>query len=416
MDQTSPDQIKHEDEHTLSLLDILTVFVKQRYLIIIVTIIGTVLTLGFAVYTAVMPDSSRWNPLPNYFEAKTKVLLQQKGQRLTPQYGGSQDVLSFILGGSVQSSSSSILLAMELLKGNTLKDRVIDELELLHRLDRPDTEVARNGLRGRIGRSLFLPEIAARSTSNILLLQYRDKDPELAYDILKKIIEILEERFRGLSLERVLAQKGFVQERMGIVEKDLLSAQKNIVAFHEKYGIIDVSSFAKEQSQTIGKLKADVLELQVKLDSYREYMTEDDPRVERLKKEIKAGEDYIRTVESEMHADSVPAIMDQYFNLERELEVHLAIYTTLRSEYESVKIEEADTAKSLQVIEYPEIPLRKSGPNRKKICIFGALGAFFLSVLLAFFLSYLDRAKQNPVEARKIELMKAMIRRRRRGK
>ena len=67
----------------------------------------------------------------------------------------------------------------------------------------------------------------------------------------------------------------------------------------------------------------------------------------------------------------------------REIELQSKIYITLKSEYEMTQIEEAGAVTSIQVLDKPEIPLKKLKPNLFKFMLYT-----FTSILLCMIIIF----------------------------
>lgn len=407
---------------TISLLDILAVLVKRRWLIIGTTLIAAVIVVLFSVYTLKAPRDSPWNPMPNFYRAEVKILLQPSTQRgISAQLSGADSALNLLLGGGVV-KDTNLALAEGLMQGNTLKDRIIEELQFLEKYQLSEAEFPKSAARKIFSDALKVEQAKENAGSNILAISYRDIDPVFAYQILSRITEILEERFKGLTLERIQRKKSFIEERLRTGEEELRETQSEMAEFQLKYGIIDLSAQAEQQNQMIAGLRSEIIKAQLELKSLREYLAESDPRIIRLKQEIENKTNFIAELRRGLQdlagvyipQKVVPELMTKYLSLESELKIHEAVFSTLRQEYESVKIEEADNSRVFQIVESAEVPEMKAGPSRGKICIIVTVAAFFLSVFAAFIREYFDRVRRDPVESEKLAGIRAMIRPRKR--
>ena len=94
----------------------------------------------------------------------------------------------------------------------------------------------------------------------------------------------------------------------------------------------------------------------------------------------------------------------------RDLLLKENIFTTFQAELVRAQIESQDVTRRFQVIEPPEVPLVKAAPSRGMISIIVTIAAFFLSVFTAFMVEYFSRAKTDPLESQKIELIKDQFR------
>jgi uncharacterized protein involved in exopolysaccharide biosynthesis len=88
--------------------------------------------------------------------------------------------------------------------------------------------------------------------------------------------------------------------------------------------------------------------------------------------------------------------------IRRELSAQEEIYKQLKIQYELLKVEMASETPVLQVLEYAEVPDRKSGPSRGMLCIIVTFAGFFASVFLAFVLNAIENIKKDPAAMAKL--------------
>ena len=90
--------------------------------------------------------------------------------------------------------------------------------------------------------------------------------------------------------------------------------------------------------------------------------------------------------------------------LEREVGVLTGVYTTLKQQLETTKIEEVRYSRYVIVIDPPEIPIKKAGPKRTRMVILaGVLGLFLgtiVSLLFEFF-KKIDSIESNKYQRAK---------------
>jgi hypothetical protein len=146
--------------------------------------------------------------------------------------------------------------------------------------------------------------------------------------------------------------------------------------------------------------------------------SQQDPSVVRLQNDI----DEIKRLLGEMQQgyrtytpvmtprDAMPRVASEYSGLKFEVTLRQAVYATLRQSQESVLLDEKDQSSRFQVLRRAEVPEQKAGPSRGKICLIGAIAAFFVAVFLAFIAEYLDRARHDPEESRKLAEIRRLMR------
>ena len=81
--------------------------------------------------------------------------------------------------------------------------------------------------------------------------------------------------------------------------------------------------------------------------------------------------------------------------LKREITVQEKVYGQLKAQYELLKIEMASATPLFQILDMPEVPEKKSGPSRGKICIIACAAGLFFSIFLAFLLNALQEIQKE---------------------
>ncbi len=402
------------EEDTISLLDLIAVLVKRRKLIIGMTLIGAILILGLSVLSLKLPPDSKWNKLPNIYKPEVKVLVKGTSGGSSLSQMLSSNSLGALAGiiGIAGGSNSSAELAMALLEGNTIKDQIAKEFNFKERFN--IEKYPKTTARKIINKSI---EKEYDNKTNILTIGYKDIDPIFATRVLNRILELLEKRFKDLTLEKVRIKKQFLEERLDKVGKDLKKVQEKFVEFQKRYGIVDIETQAAEQIKMIAELTSEVYNKEIQLQTMKEYLRPNDPKIVRLKNEIDKTNRLITELRKgfkEFSGESIPQeklpmVSAQYLNLKRDLTIQETIYTMLRQQYETAKLEETDTSQTFQILEHAEVPEVKAAPSRSKICVIFTITVFFLAIFLAFVLEYFDRVKKDPIESTKLKEIQNMI-------
>lgn len=406
------------EETAFSLLDIFVIILKHRWLIIASSFAAAVLILALSIFTITRPPDSSFNPLSNYYSSSVKIMIQPSGDSVASKISPSAvSPLSIFMGG-VTAKTPQLVLAENLLEGNLIKDQIAKDFDLYRKCGLEEYKYKRSMVRKIIGSSLELEPITPLG-SNIFVLRYTDVDPVFATQVLSRILELLEESFKELSLERVLRKKKFIEERLQAVEEELKKAQSDLVDFQLAYGITDIYSQSQEQAHLIANLQSDIIKNELEIKTLKEYLTERDPRIVRLKQEIEKKKQLISELRTGLKEFSggfipqneIPNLTIKYLNLESEMEIQKSIYSMLREEYEKVKIEESDNSKTFQVINPVEVPERKAGPRRSIICMVVTIVTFILAIFWAFIKEYFEKVRRDPVESAKLGSIKAILRR-----
>ena len=95
---------------------------------------------------------------------------------------------------------------------------------------------------------------------------------------------------------------------------------------------------------------------------------------------------------------NLPDLGMQYVFLLRDTEVQRAIYKLLAQQYEEARIREMRDTPTVQLLDAPALPERKSKPKRLSYVLAGMILSFLLSGFSIFFNNYLDRLRINEPE------------------
>lgn len=323
---------ENKEEDEISLIDLFAVLLRYKVMIIVVTMVAAVFSIVFSITTIVLPPDS--SPLPNEFTPVANMLINDSSS------GGSG------LSSLISSSGLGALASLAGVGGVGGSSHSSLALFLATSNTFLDSVVDEFSLiekweiekHPRAESRKALQKVLKASyddESGIFSISFKDTDPEFAQKVVNYAVDYMEQRFTDLGLDKSLLEKKNLEE--------------NIDA------------------------------------SYNEII--------RLQKEISKVEQSVSNVFS---AASAPSIMLDASMLKLELSAQEQVYTQLKTQYEVLKISMASETPVFQVIERAEVPDRKSGPSRGKLCIIITFAAFFISIFMAFLLNAIKNIKLDP--------------------
>ena len=180
---------------------------------------------------------------------------------------------------------------------------------------------------------------------------------------------------------------------------EMISVSENI-----KTGIITLSIFSSE-SQLAAEINQALIE---ELDSYQRRYNKAktintkhfiEGRIQDTEKELVAAEENLKIFrDRNRRIENSPALQLEQQRLGREVSVLTGVFTTLKQQLETTKIEEVKESDYVIVVDPPEIPLSRSKPNKKNMVVlsgFLGLGLGFLFSLLREFFSRIDNIEKD---------------------
>lgn len=385
-----------EQEEEINLLDLLSVLVKRKSMIIKVTVIAALLSIGYSL------------TLPNIYQASSTVLPPGKdsGGGLAAALAGQAGALAGLAG--VAGIGGPTDLYMSLLKSRSVTDAVIKRLDLIREFKSKKPDDARKKLEGKV-------KFQAGAKDGIITITATDKKPEMAATLVNTYVDELGKLTLRLNLSKASAERSFLEKRIEVVRQDLRAAEDALKDFSQKNKTVQVDSQAKASIEAVARLKAEMVTKEVQLSALRVSQTDESPEVKsllttisRLKREIGARSGSDGSGEGLPSVGSVPSLGVQYARLLRQVKVQEAVFEQLTKQFELAKLSEAKDSANIQVIDAAVAPDRKARPKRSMIVMLATISAFFASVMAAFLFEYLE--KLPPEDRQRLEEMKLSLR------
>ena len=327
------EEIKIQEEDEISLIDLFAVLLHYKVLIITVTLIAMIGVVIFSVISLKLPPEKSF--LPNKYTAQAQMLINDESSSA----GGLSSMLSSSGLGSL-ASLAGINVGGGTSSNSALAGYLVGSNTIL------DDVVEKFNLieRFKIEKS---PKTSSREalkqvlTSNfddetgVFSVSFTDIDPVFAKDVVNYVVTQLEERFLDMGIDK-------------------------------------------------NRLTKENLEANIE-NTYQEIL--------KLQKEIQELEYSVSNVYNPSQTKSI--VMDATLK-KMELSVQQEIYAQLKAQYEMLKVTMSSEQPTFQILEYAEVPDRKSAPSRGMLCIIVTFAAFFISVFIAFLMNALKNIKNDP--------------------
>lgn len=187
---------------------------------------------------------------------------------------------------------------------------------------------------------------------------------------------------------------------------DMISVAENI-----KTGILTLSVTASDpqlakliNSAIIEALDSHQKEYNKSKTSYTRQFIEE--RILQTEKELMTSEESLKVFrDRNRRIENSPALQLALQRLNREVSVLTGVFTTLKQQYETTKIDELKESDYVIIVDPPEAPLYRSSPAKTKMVIMSIVLGFCLSLLIGLIREYLEKNKK----VIKIRLFKKLI-------
>ncbi len=393
--------------NSITFLDVIGILYREKWVIIIPTLVASIGIFLYAFISIKLPPEKSY--LPNYFIPQAHVLINESAD------GGVSDMLKSAglgdlagLAGISKTGPTAVGLAQRISKTNTFLDTIAKDFNFYERYKLYVTEFPKTLARGMLIGGL---QITSDPGSGMLIIGYKSTEKELATQIVNRVVELLEEQFAIISVDKNRTQLTLIENRLKDIETEMLYLQSEIDLLQGKYNTFDLAVLAKEQANKLASLRKELLQKSLEIDTYAAYTKRDDPMLRKLKIERDSLKSNLGRIERGYSEAGVifpaekdlPDLLIQYTRLKGELSVKRKIYETLAQQYELVKLQVESVPPTFQIYEKATIPEMKAGPNRAKLCMIVAGTSFFFSILLAFIVNYIKRVFRDKDSIKRIK-------------
>ncbi len=111
-------------------------------------------------------------------------------------------------------------------------------------------------------------------------------------------------------------------------------------------------------------------------------------RIKEVKADLERNENALIAFKERNKASVSPNIMVEEMRLTRQMTISQEVYIQYQKQYEMARIEELNDQPLIQIVQNPEIPIRRSKPERKKIVVVGFVLGIFASIVSAVFYNW----------------------------
>ncbi|MBN1617266.1 MAG: lipopolysaccharide biosynthesis protein [Spirochaetales bacterium] len=330
---------KMQEINDVGLIDLISIIVRRRFLIIILTCIAMFGSVVFSILSLIIsPDKS---PFPNLYSPQSNMLINDSsstGGAFSSMLNSSGlGNLASLAGLSSSSGATYSSLALYLLTTNSFLDHIVENFQIIqhYKIKSFERTTSRNLVKKKMSSKFD-------DSTGVFSISYTDIDPIFAQAIVNFATKQLEKRFEEIGIDKNKLQKENLERNL---------------------------------TNTLDEIQ----------------------RLEQASQRLMRGLGSTGRL-----ADGTSFLLEST-RLELELEAQKTVYTELKTQYELTKVKMASETPVFQILEYAEVPDQKSGPSRGTLCIIVTFAAFFFSVFLAFLLNAIDNIKKDPEAMAKLK-------------
>lgn len=212
-------------------------------------------------------------------------------------------------------------------------------------------------------------DVMVDETSAMITVRVQGFDPAFAQALNKAILKEGEHFVNEMSHSLAREKLNFAESELGRAAEHLQESTKEVLAFQNRYGLLDPSMNAQASGALSAQMQASITKSEAELRGLRSFMTEDAPEVKVLRAQIKATQAQLEVERARAtgigeQSDRLGALTIEFKGLRMRAEFALDAYKVALVAIEGARMEATRKLTSLVVIEPPTLPETAEYPRR----------------------------------------------------
>jgi len=294
---------------------------------------------------------------------------------------------------------------VEMLRSRSVKDGVIARFDLRKVYGIRYWEGARKQLAKRTS-------ITVDRKSGVITISVTDHDPHRAALMAQAYVDELNRVSAEVNTSAAHRERVFIEQRLKTVKQDLAKAAQEFSEYSSKNATLDLKEEGVAMVEAAAVLQGQLIAAQSELEGLEQIYTESNVRVRSLRARVDELQRQLKKVggSSTGSGDStsqtefpsirnLPLLGVRWLDLYRENKIQETVYEMLTEELELAKIEEAKETPVVKVLDFAEVPEKKSSPHRLLV-MFGGI-VFALAAGSTWVLNRAKWERMDPQDPRK---------------
>ena len=200
----------------------------------------------------------------------------------------------------------------------------------------------------------------------------------------------------------------------------LQAAEEAMKASQQQSGLVQLDAQGQAVIEAIASLQAQIAAKEVELGALRLFATDENPDVKRIVTTITELKNQLSQLErTNPNAQQVSSVIPstsqlpeaglEFMRRTRDLKYAETIHGLLAQQFQMAKVDEAQNAPILQVLDEAIPPEKRSSPKRAQMVLMAMVASGFLMCLLAYMLEAKSQAETDPEQAGKMADLKANL-------
>lgn len=342
--------------------------------------------------------------VPEIFTASTTLIPSDRKQSSAMAMLSQLGPLAGMAGGAMGGGDTEVLLTM--LKSRRIQDKIIAS----HQLTMSDSEELTLDEARELLAEVTMVSLGRKD--GVITVSVKKESPEKAAAIANDYVVELEKLSKELALTEASQRRAFLEKQLADAFAKLQEAEEAMKESQQKSGLVQLDAQGKAVIEAIAALQAQIAAKEVELGALRLFATDENPDVKRIIatiSELKNQLSQLERTNPNAQASSVipstsqlPEAGIEFLRRTRDLKYAETIHQLLAQQYQMAKVDEAQNAPILQVLDAAIPPEKRSSPKRTQMVLMAIVATGFLMCLVAFMLEAKRQAETDPDQLEKM--------------
>lgn len=290
------------------------------------------------------------------------------------------------MAGDMFGLKSTGALFTKVLQSQNVDDRIIKQFHLRERWGLSYQEAVREKLLSRTN-------IEEDKKSGVISISFKDRDPQLARDVVSAYINELNNVLKEVSTSSATKEREFLEQRLKEEQAALDDAQQKFSQFASKNMALDIPEQTRVTVEAASRLQGELIANRAQLQALEQTYTPENFRVKSLQAHVNELEKELNRLNNGRAAQApqdpsnpypsvknLPVLGVQWSDLYRETKIHETVYELLTQQLEMARIQEVKDIPVAKQLDPPLIPERKT-PSPVLIMATGIIVSLLLACM-----------------------------------
>ena len=275
----------------------------------------------------------------------------------------------------------------------TVSDRLIDRFGLMDIYAETLRQDARNVLANKV-------RITIGKKDGLLTIDVNDTDPKRAAELANQYVEELRLTTSRLAITEPQQRRAFFEQQLASTRSLLDKAQLELQA--SGFNLDAMKAEPKATAERSLKLQTDLANAELRLQMLGRSLADSAPEIQQQRTLVEGLQRRMSNVSSA----ATPKSNTNYIGVYREYKYQETMFDFYSRQFESARLDEAREGSVVQVVDYAEVPEKRSSPKRGTTVIIVTVISFVLLTAGAVVIHLWREASRNPQTARKITALR----------